>query len=86
MTGKCVLNMDHYCPWMSNCVGYYNYRYFVLFLAFMSAGCLYVVTVTLVEFQDLSLADRYCSPPRSHARRYMYCCSLSTLHSGRTFA
>jgi hypothetical protein len=30
VTKKLVMNMDHYCPWMANAIGYGNYRYFFL--------------------------------------------------------
>lgn len=30
VTGQLVLNMDHYCVWVFNSVGYGNYRYFIL--------------------------------------------------------
>ncbi|RLN47407.1 hypothetical protein BBJ28_00004940 [Nothophytophthora sp. Chile5] len=38
---RCVLKMDHHCVYINKCIGYYNYKFFVLFLGWSSATCLY---------------------------------------------
>ncbi|XP_072931082.1 palmitoyltransferase ZDHHC16 [Epargyreus clarus] len=40
---RCILAMDHHCPWLNNCVGYYNARHFYLYMVYMVAGVTFVI-------------------------------------------
>ena len=37
--GRCVKKMDHHCPWVNNCVGEANQKYFALFTVSQLNNC-----------------------------------------------
>ena len=39
---RCVLLMDHHCPWIGNCVGFYNHKFFIMFCLYAATDCLVV--------------------------------------------
>ncbi len=53
-----VLRLDHHCPWVNNCVGFYNYGHFIRFLFFVDLACTYHVTMLTRRVFD-AVGKRY---------------------------
>lgn len=40
---RCVRKMDHHCPWVNNCVGEFNQKYFLQFLLYVGLSSVYAL-------------------------------------------
>jgi hypothetical protein len=47
---RCVIKMDHHCPWVNNCVGIGNHKYFLLFVFYTLLSCCYSMVLVITRF------------------------------------
>ncbi|XP_071574220.1 palmitoyltransferase ZDHHC3-like isoform X2 [Temnothorax nylanderi] len=47
---RCIRRMDHHCPWINNCVGERNQKYFIQFLVYVGALAIYAIILVITSW------------------------------------
>jgi palmitoyltransferase ZDHHC2/15/20 len=71
VTRRVVLNMDHFCPWVVNTVGFYNRKFFLLFLLYTFSACTWVLINSQPLIGALYAGRGFPGPGRWSSTRMM---------------
>ncbi|CAE7545200.1 PFA3 [Symbiodinium sp. CCMP2592] len=61
MSKRCILRMDHYCPFTGNCIGLRNHGHFILFYVFSFVGLSYSLVLCFAAVYRAGYFSRFTS-------------------------
>lgn len=56
---KCILKMDHHCPWFPICIGFKNQRFFIQFLIYVTTYSVVMLFFICIQFLHWFRSRRY---------------------------
>lgn len=60
--------MDHHCPWINNCIGFYNRKYFIQLLSYVVLSVLFIVVAFYrVPFENAQKLFYQTLPKKDYA-------------------
>jgi len=66
VTKRLVIQMDHYCPWLFNTVGWGNFRYYLMFQYHLVFSTVYITIMTYRPFCTVMNQKAYTGPHQNH--------------------